>query len=170
VVTISSKENLDELVEIFHLARSLGVDSFNILGLEPYTVTMSNRILYGEIIRPEYRNVFSALKKLARKHRIKMRLPSLRSKPHKTCDLRGCIIDSNGEIYPCATLSYERPFYYLGEKFIHPGISFGNVLEKDFFDIWNSSEYKTFRRNLLHGKLPGFCQKCLMKHRVICPI
>jgi radical SAM protein with 4Fe4S-binding SPASM domain len=170
VVAVSSKENAFELPHIMALAKDLGADCFHVMGLEPYTAQMAESVLYGDSAHASYKDVFRHLKKYAQQNRISVQLPSLRLRPHRSCDLRGCVIDSDGHVYPCPSLSYERPFYFLGQRNLHPRICFGNVVEQDFYDIWNGKEFQSFRKRLLRGDLPDYCTNCLIQHRVICPI
>lgn len=169
IITVSSTKNVNELVSILQLACELCAESFTINGLDPYDEEMANLTLWRERINPEFKRIFVKLKELAKKNDIDIRLPSLILQPYKFCVLMGCVIDSNGEVYPCSSLSYERPYYYLGNELIHTRISFGNLQENNFYEIWNSREYRSFRKKLLRGHLPDFCSKCLMQNRVLCP-
>ena len=52
-------------------------------------------------------------------------------------------IQSNGEVIPCS--------YY--------DLSFGNIKNQKFENIWNSQRYKQFRIELKKGLFPG-CKRC----------
>ncbi len=169
IVTVSSKKNVSELVAILELAIQLRADSFTVNGVEPYDEEMANLALWGMSVNGEFRNVFAELRRIASKNGIKLSLPSLELQPYKYCVLNGCVIDSDGDVYPCGPLSYERPYYYLGDKSIHPRKSFGNVQERSLSEIWNSKKYRGFRTSLLEGHLPDYCSRCLMQNEVICP-
>ncbi len=36
----------------------------------------------------------------------------------------------------------------------------GNIFKKSFKQIWDSEDYKNFRKDICHGKTPSFCKKC----------
>ena len=52
-------------------------------------------------------------------------------------------VQPNGDVVPCC----------------YHGLKLGNVIEKSFVDIWNSSEYKKFRQILKAGLYPA-CKRC----------
>ncbi|MFC1541793.1 radical SAM/SPASM domain-containing protein [Candidatus Latescibacterota bacterium] len=63
------------------------------------------------------------------------------------------VVSPYGEVFPCINFSLIN--YYLG-----------NIKEKSLKDIWNSQEYKEFRRKLKkHGLFP-LCSKCCMINNV----
>jgi hypothetical protein len=41
-----------------------------------------------------------------------------------------------------------------------PAKIFGNVKKTPLFDIWNSDDYRVFRRRVIEGDLPDECQGC----------
>lgn len=169
ISTVSSTDNIHELVSILQLACELRASSFSINGLEPYDEEMEELTLWGETINPEFSGVFPRLRKLARANGIEIRLPSPSLQFKKSCFNLGCVIDSNGEVYPCSPLSYERPYFYLGEKRLHSRMSFGSLRDTDFLEIWNSEDYRNFRKRVQNGHLPDCCRKCLLNSGVICP-
>jgi radical SAM protein with 4Fe4S-binding SPASM domain len=61
---------------------------------------------------------------------------------------RSCFITVDGYVTRCSDIP-------------DPRISnFGNILEQDFDDIWNNSEYRALRKAFLEGKLPDLCKEC----------
>jgi radical SAM protein with 4Fe4S-binding SPASM domain len=168
MVAVSTKENLHELLDILKLAKDLGFDSLTLNGLEPYTEEMANNILYGTTINSKYAKIYAQLKATAKEYNIILRLPSLTVVPYSSCELTSCIIDWNGDVHPCSALSYERPFYYLGNKDLHPKLTFGNILSEDLIKIWNSRKFKNFRRDVHLGKFPSYCNNCLLTNKVVC--
>lgn len=169
IISVATADNIHELCDILNLGAELGVDGFSVNGLESYTDEMVSLTLYGKMAHPKYEQIFDSLKKQAEELGVTMNLPSLTLVPFTSCDLRGCVIDSDGNVYPCPPLSYKRPYYYEGERCIHPRIAFGNINEKGFYEIWHSPEFSLFRWELRNGKLPPYCTTCLMNHGVLCP-
>ncbi len=169
-VTVTSTENINELKGIVELASTLNVETMNFNGLEPYNLDMENKKLWGVSANPEYENVYNELIKTAKEKEIHINLPSLIPKEFNSCVLVDCVIDANGDVYPCSSLSYQRQYYFMGEQAMFPRISFGNLTEKSFYDIWNSKDYKNFREKVSNGEFPEYCKKCLFKRNVTCAV
>jgi MoaA/NifB/PqqE/SkfB family radical SAM enzyme len=158
---VVSRTNYGELPGILSLAKALSVDSLIVNGLEPYSKEMSQMPLYNIDPDQEVYRLFSRLKGEASEFDIRLKLPELRFKLPTFCNLNRCIVDWKGEVHPCDFLVYERPYYVLGEKKIHPGVSYGNVNNSDLLEIWDSPEYKKLRMNVNRGILPEYCKYCL---------
>lgn len=170
VISVACRRNLGELVDILELAADLGASNHAINGLEPYTEAMASEVLYRlEGVDEEAEAVFRRLREVGEARGVRVVLPRLTIQPYTTCDLRSCIVDASGQVFPCATLSYERPFYFQGEAYRHPQVCVGSVAERPFEEIWNSDSYRRFRGELRDGVLPESCQRCLFNHRVTCP-
>ena len=169
IITVSSKENVNELVDILNLTNELGINDLAINGLEPYDLEMESQKLWGESVNPKYEKIFEELKLLSKEKKMELSLPFLKIQPFNFCNLvMESVIDANGHVYPCSPLSYRRKYYYNGEESFYPRVSFGNLLEKSFDEIWYSEEYNSFRNNLLKGNFPDYCKKCLLQHKVTC--
>lgn len=61
-----------------------------------------------------------------------------------------CRIDSEGNVVPCFAIRKR----------------FGNLLESSLEDIWNSKEYRNFRRRLLSNNLLPICETCMFMQRI----
>lgn len=171
IITVATKHNIDDLVNILDLAHNLGTDSFTVNGLEPYNEQMKDSVLYNNGDPDSaVREVFNKVKEKAAIYNMALSLPGLQIMPYDNCILNSCLIHANGDVSPCASLSYQRPYYYFNELLQHPRISFGNINNESIFDIWNKTEYKKFRRQLRDGDFPVYCRKCLFKNGVICPL
>lgn len=169
LIAVLFKTNEDELCDLVVLAAKLGMDCVRVNGLEPYTEEMAHLVLYGNKKPGPTEENFNRAKRLARRLGIEIRLPSLSMRPNGPCILRRCLVDSRGNVYPCAAYAYEKPYYSVQKASIFPRLTFGNVVDQDFMEIWNSHEYRKFRRNISGGKLPGPCQTCLTRIGVIHP-
>lgn len=170
IATIASAFNIDELPAILELVRELGIDRFKVMGLEPYFKETAGKTLYSKYNeRPDsrYEEVFSELRRKALRYKIEISLPSLRALPYYSCHMQSCVISWNGDVSPCSSLSYRRPYWYFGENLIHPKIVFGNINDDGLYDIWNSRDFKKLRNDLLRGRLPPYCQKCLQQNQLL---
>lgn len=70
-----------------------------------------------------------------------------------------CFIKWNGDVCPCMPLLHSSYTYFYDEKRKVNGYSFGNVLNKDIKDIWNSPEYNRFREKVKNFEFPD-CTLC----------
>jgi len=170
IVTVSSKSNIHQLKDLLDLIKELKVDNWVINGLEAYDEEMEKVTLYGNEINLETENIFKELKSEADKCKIELLLPELKIASYKDCGLDSCLIHWNGDVSPCSGLSYERKIYSFGHDLTRPKVVFGNINDENVFEIWDKKEYKIFRKNLREGRFPGFCENCLLKSKVICPI
>jgi MoaA/NifB/PqqE/SkfB family radical SAM enzyme len=170
IITVINKLNAQEMPQLLALSHDLHIDSITINGLEPHTDSMAQQVMYNIHENQDYQMLFDQLEQMAKQYHMKLELPSLTLLPYSKCILNSCGINWKGEVHPCFPLSYKRPFYYFGHQMHHPKLIFGNIQEQDLFSIWNSSEYRNFRRRLRQEKFPDFCKYCLVMHGVICPI
>ncbi len=169
IITVLSKENENELENIFNLALSLKASIYVINNLEPYNNEIGDLILYGKSVNKINNATINTISNISKSNDIIVRYPSFILKNSKHCFYtNGLTIDADANVYLCPQLSYERPFYRDGVTHNHPKIILGNLNEKHLSEIINSTEYKKLRRHLLFGKLPPFCKHCLVKDNVIC--
>jgi hypothetical protein len=49
-----------------------------------------------------------------------------------------------------------------------PARFFGNVRERSVFDIWESADYRDFRRNVVAGRFPEVCVGCSYAVGLLC--
>ena len=57
-------------------------------------------------------------------------------------------ISKSGDVVPCCIIGDEKV------------VSFGNIKENSFKEIWNSKNYKTFRDNIRKNEIPDYCKNC----------
>lgn len=57
-------------------------------------------------------------------------------------------ISSDGYVVPCSIINNPN------------NLNFGNVKDKNFYDIWLSEQYKKFRKDTLNMKICKFCEWC----------
>ena len=164
------KSNVDELKDLRKLARKLGASFIFLTNLLPYTEDMSDEILYSFSIsrsQPEIRT----------EHRPEIYLPptDLREdiirdlaavggksssisttqvpfNPHrgycKFVEDGSIAVNWQGEISPCIALMHSYDLYIRErEKHINK-YSLGKTTEKPLTEIWNSSEFRDFRKRV----------------------
>ena len=62
-------------------------------------------------------------------------------------------ISKTGDVVPCCIIGDEKV------------VSFGNVKESSFKDIWNSDKYENFRKNIQNNKIPDYCKNCYQEYK-----
>ena len=57
-------------------------------------------------------------------------------------------ISKTGDVVPCCIIGDEKV------------VSFGNIKDNSFKEIWNSEKYKNFRKDIKNNKIPDYCKNC----------
>jgi len=166
------EENASELIEVLELAHSLGIRHVVVNGLEPYDREMAGRVLYGTPPDPETARLFDIAEERARALGMRLDLPALSPGPELACHslMNCCIVLWDGTVVPCSPFAYPRPFFFFGKELERPCLSFGNIREASLLAIWKSDEYARFRKQVLGGSMPEFCDYCLYRMGVLCPL
>ena len=95
--------------------------------------------------------IFAKAGARAKKHRITLELPPLTPMAERECGFiknRIAFVSWDGYVRPCNNLYHSYICYVNGRKKSITSVSFGNVNRQSFRDIWNSREYRSFRRNV----------------------
>lgn len=96
-------------------------------------------------------SIFAEASAKAQKYKIALELPPLTPKAHRECGFiksRTAFISWDGYVRPCNNLYHSYVCYVNNRKKSITSVSFGNVNKQSFWDIWNSREYRSFRRNV----------------------
>jgi len=162
---VAMKRNIHELPDFVRLASTLGIEEITVLGFEPYTKELADQVLYFDNI-----DYFKEAKEVALKVGVELNHPDLSLKSYSKCLFDTmCLISCEGDVIPCSACAYDRPFFIKDKRYRHKKVSFGNINEEPFMDIWNSPRFIDFRRRKMFGLLPEFCNHCLISHGVIVP-
>ena len=95
--------------------------------------------------------VFAQASAKAEEHGIELELPPLIPKAKRECGFirdRIAFVSWDGYVRPCNNLYHSYMCYVNGREKSITSVSFGNVRERDFWQIWNSREYRSFRRQV----------------------
>jgi MoaA/NifB/PqqE/SkfB family radical SAM enzyme len=95
--------------------------------------------------------IFDEASARAQKHGIALDLPPLVPKSQRECGFmksRIAFISWDGYVRPCNNLYHSYVCYVNNRKKSITSVSFGNVRKLSFMEIWNSREYRSFRRNV----------------------
>jgi radical SAM protein with 4Fe4S-binding SPASM domain len=156
--------NVGELPQFIKQAAQWHIAEVCVSNTEPYFAYFKEKPLYYDSNKTkEFANIFLTCLMLAKKLKIKLTLPPLTIQKDKKCILNMLHISPEGNIFPCSTLSYTRPYYFLGQRIVHERILFGNIAQSTVEDVWNNKRFKKLRKDLLQGKNPKYCRKCLVR-------
>lgn len=95
--------------------------------------------------------IFAEASAKAEEHSIALDLPPLTPKTERECGFikdRIAFVSWDGYVRPCNNLYHSYMCYVNNRGKSITSVSFGNVRERDFSDIWNSREYRTFRKRV----------------------
>ncbi len=132
------KENLSQIPDLVEIASKRGIDAvilhrlFNAYHTEPDMKYISTE---------EEKKLFMKVKKLARKRKLKLYLPTKHSLPCKVVK-NSIFVNVEGNVTPCCFL----PKFYIG-----------NALKEKIRDIICSDTYTNFVRNMSEHPI---CSKC----------
>ena len=110
----------------------------------------------------EVMRLFEEARAVADETGIDLRLPLAVPKSERTCEFveeGGAFISWDGKMHPCYFLWHRYQCYIDGhKKFVAPKV-FGNLNGRGILDIWNSTAYSHFRKNVLRYDYP-YCFNC----------
>jgi MoaA/NifB/PqqE/SkfB family radical SAM enzyme len=153
IVYLLLKENILEVPALIQLARDLGIQEVILIHL----IQVSNswqeeQRVFGENGSEQFEYILQEAQAKAREWKIELHSPSLSFGEVPVCaekPLRNLYISVEGEVSPCVYLNppVPTPFKRIFQKkeFSIEKVSFGNVFQKPFQEIWQSPQYEEFR-------------------------
>lgn len=175
------KSNVDELKDLRKLAYELGASFIFLTNLLPYTESMTDQILYSYSIsrskpkertdlRPEVylpptdltKETIKGLSKIMGKT-SSVSTNQVPFDPHggycKFVEEGSIAVNKNGEISPCIALMHSYNCYLRERKKYIKSYSLGNIIKNNIQEIWNSNEFKDFRKKLIEFPFSE-CTQC----------
>jgi len=152
IAAIIFKNNIDELPDFVELGHKLGVNKISFQTLQTkenffksYDSEMKSQIVVSDAEKLKEKMIEA--KKLADKYGITLIFDEDES-PGCIWPWRGIYITYNGDVTACCKITESKEF------------QLGNVLEEDFWDVWNGERYQELRRLLRERKSPAACVGC----------
>lgn len=151
-VFCAMKSNLHELPDLVRLAARIGIEEVKVVYLTAFDENLANEVLWDS--QAEVKAVFDEAVRIGEELGIALKLPHLQDEDvagdayHKDCFVswRDFFLGSDGYIRPCMS----TPVQF--EKF---------DMEKDFYDMWNSQFYQTYREIVNNeDKMDSPCKRC----------
>ena len=148
---VLSTLTLASSLDLPKMAKELGAQklTFNLLHPTPRSLDLM----------PEAQKLISTCEKLrmlCAEFRLETNVDDiLKKQPTNMCraPLLTCFIDSEGYMTPCCN---------------YPMLRLGNVLKEGFRSCWNSRKMRTFRKTVLVGNFPIWCQTfCMMPRNLL---
>ena len=147
-----------ELPQFLRLARTLGVESIQVLDVVDGSQAAADHDLTRSMERDQGRAIREAIK-LAQAYGIALRLPLT---PHGSCTQPYVPhISEDGALSPCCFVDYEgRTLWHDGEAVRMPSLTFGSVHDQTLEQIWHSPAFRTFRLATRRGAFTDSCRTC----------
>jgi len=165
---VATKSNYRFIPQNIDYGHSIGIDTFIISNLFPYSKTMENEILYMVGSKPVI-NLKKYLQQQTKKYNIRIANQSVDVTRKCPFIERGTLfITANGEVSPCPELAYTHPAYYFGSERMHNRFIVGNINTETIKNIWGSKQFMEFRKNFIGYDYSdcSFCyqpEKCGMR-------
>jgi putative metalloenzyme radical SAM/SPASM domain maturase len=106
--------------------------------------------------------VYEEVGVIADEEGIDVKLPETAPRNSRHCEFvenSSVFVSWNGDVHPCFFLWHRYSCYVGGlKKSVNPWV-FGSLSEMDILDIWNLSEFRSFRESVLRYDFP-FCFDC----------
>ncbi len=159
---LMTKSNMAELPAAVELVASLGADELFAINLD-YVVRPEHDALkaFGcPALREEFGRIVGEARERARRAGLAFRAYPLDGEEVAVCEAdptKILFVSCDGWVSPCTYLGLsgrsDIPRRFEGQSLTVPRLRFGNVLDQDLMDIWNSSAYQTFRRQFARRRL-----------------
>jgi putative metalloenzyme radical SAM/SPASM domain maturase len=109
------------------------------------------------------KEIFRKARGIAAEHKVELSLPPLAATQNRSCTFiedDAVLIDVSGTVSPCHQLWHTQTVH-MDEPKNFSCKSFGNVLEQDLLEIWQSIQYQQFRQAVQQYDFP-FCHSCTL--------
>ena len=160
-IFVSSKDNIDELLEYVDFCADLGVESIKVNTLIPYEVEKAPLTLAGTKPVEYVDKIYKEAKLKAYKLGMDFFYRRTFVKP------LGCgaasytlQIDVEGNISPCSWYSKQTPFSLFGKTTTTKQVIWGNAATDNIMELWTKKNCVGFRKILHNRILPKGCKGC----------
>ena len=123
---------------------------------------LSSLLERDEALVDELNDLFEEAGAVADAYGMELHLPAVSPRWKKKCDFiesGSLFVSWQGDIHPCFFLWHKYTcFVAEWQKYVNPRI-FGNLSEQDILSIWNSDDFRSFRRTVIGYEYP-LCSNC----------
>lgn len=159
---VASSENIDDIFGVIDLGGKIGINKLIISNLLPQTEENKDKILYTRYENKYMKELLSKASNYSFKKGVSLILPNIELKTERRCrfiEEDAIYINSLGDIVPCYRFAHTCNEIVFSRKKTIEKFEFGNVMNKSLIDIWNSKEYKEFRKMVYNNLYPS-CTDC----------
>ena len=162
---VAMKRNIADLPQVLDLGLRLGATSFSVSNIEAYTAAMDNELLYSHsLTNPAHLRQLEmprmdlgtengdVLKRLIGRFTLPGLMGAKNADHLGTCPFleRGSAsVRWDGQVSPCLPLLHAHTVYTNGYSRLWQEFHIASAMDRDFGDIWNDKDYRTFRKKLL---------------------
>lgn len=159
---VISKNNIDDIFNIIDLADQLNIQHLVLSNLLPQNIDDAEKILYTRYENKEVKGLFNKANNYSFRKGIKLVLPNYELKTERRCNFienEATFITASGEVVPCYRLSHQYKEYVFSREKTVLKHSFGSLKESSLINIWESQQYKDFRKMIRNNRYPS-CIDC----------
>lgn len=151
----ATNENIHEFPDILKLAKDIGIDLiYARLVCSLNDDNVRKKISEVTLQKNDEKSINYINRTMEESKKIGLPIIWLTHKAtdHILCKdiFESCYVTVDGFVTPCVNVPDPRKF------------NFGNLLEQNFNEIWNNSQYILLREEYKAGKMPQFCKDCPM--------
>jgi len=177
LVCLLLRDNIEEIVELPRLARSIGAGAVVLTNLVHVTdAWQEGQRVFDVAESPEYERILEAAAREAAACGIALLRPPLVAGTVPVCaenPLANLYVTPRGEVAPCVYLSppVSSPFrrIFRGTPALQDAVRFGNIFERPFAGIWDDPGYAAFRAAFRQRRLSGTAppEPCRTCHKIL---
>ena len=153
VNTVVCSTNYRELPAIVEVAHELGIGMVQFVNVILFDSTAN---LNPISLHREVKAKFKEAKERARQLGILLKVELFDKQPVQQCDFpwKRNFMTYDGYVHPCCYTTQT------GDRAAQNRRSFGNLIAREFPDIWNDRAYSSFRQKMRDGIMPMACIHC----------
>jgi MoaA/NifB/PqqE/SkfB family radical SAM enzyme len=150
------EQNIHEIPAVVSLAAQLGVEHVTFSYCTD-TATGKLEAFGAEALQ----DLFLKAREEGKKLHVNVDTPALQKSPREICFfMERAVALLPGEVFPCHAMAW-------GYRTSTRNRSFGVLPQTPLLEIWNSPDYREFRRRVLTGDFPAACEGCEVKSYLV---
>lgn len=146
---VMMNENFDELSNLVRMCSKLGLDGVRSQHVQLQYNVKGNRLrsVFSGKHRKKIEEEVKTSRRLSRENNLDCNFQGFERSRHMDCHWpwAGVYIKCNGEVTPCCNITQ---------------LSFGNILQQPFGEIWKSEKYCRFRKQHAKNRISKICKGC----------
>jgi len=159
---VLSKENLHDVKKLIPLLKEIGFERFVISNLLPQTERDKDNIVYTPYLSKELRDFVNSWYPVASANQLPIKIPRTKFSAEHRCafvEAGALFVTAEGDIAPCYRFAHDGREYVFGREKRVRAVSFGNILQKSLYEVWECKDYLTFRFQNYASRYPS-CVDC----------